>query len=217
MKCCCFNARIFSLLLGLFCNSTIVVAAVHAGKDFSELLLLENGFTELGCKGTVIPMSIAQFGVCGPVSSAFSGVFRINGTKISVDIYNDTQCIGSIFEQRELSIGACSGGSYSYSLVRAVPANSCVVWGYMKEGCPSAMAFSGTVAGRGTKCIPALPDVDQSFVNVVRGGKMNVTVTQFDSNIKACSVLSRLDLLEVGHCIPVSGWYTPFIKLWCNN
>jgi hypothetical protein len=198
--------------------STDVVHAVATRPVVAAgtLLLLENGYTKAGCQGAAIPSTLSHMGVCGPMTSTFSGIFTANATDVLVSVFNNTDCAGAPYERRDVGIGACSAGTWTYELAAATPAAACVVWGYTTPGCPNGSSISGTVARRGARCVPTASwNVDQGFAMDAGGGRFNVTVEQYDAHVKGCTALSGLDLLQVGRCTAVEGWYAPYVQLEC--
>ena len=178
-------------------------------------LLLENGYTQAGCKGDAIPSTISHTGVCGPMTTTFSGLFTANDTDVVVQVYNGTQCTGPVYERRDVGIGACSAGTWAYTLAPAAPVGTCVAWGYTSPSCLSGTSISGTIARRNARCVPALGYVNQGFASDAGDGKFNLTVMQYDAHFKDCAALSSFDLLQVGQCSAVAGWFAPYVRLEC--
>ena len=184
-----------------------------------SLLLLQNGFTKPGCKGSAIPVTLGNLKVCGAVSAGFSAVFSANASDVHVDVYNASTCGGHIYETRDVGIGECVAGALEYSLVHAAPAGACVLWGFGTAGCAAGTALSGNVARKNAKCQPAQRIVDQTSAIDAGGGRFNISVAQYDPQADECDVMSRLDLLTPGACVAMAPgtWYSAYVQLECGS
>lgn len=138
----------------------VAAAAAAPAGPAAERLLLQHGYTETGCKGDPIPITLGRFDVCGPVGR-YAGVFKVaNDTNISLSVYNGTRCAGPLFEQRTVGVGECRGGSFEYAFADAVPADTCVLWGCVSARAHFLLRRSGLIPA-GTRStdilLPAAP------------------------------------------------------------